>query len=160
MRCANCGGKLATSRENYKYEACGLDYVTLGDVEVRRCGECGEHEVVIPAAQDLHRAIARYVAKLPVRLRGQEIRFLRKYLGYSSADAAAALDVKPETMSRWENDKAEMSPMVERLLRLMVYNLEPAEVYPPGELTRERTASRPSPVRLERHRNSDWLAAA
>ena len=42
------GGKLKARKENYRYLACGLPNATLKGVEVRRCGTCGDHEVVIP----------------------------------------------------------------------------------------------------------------
>ena len=111
--------------------------------------------------EDLHRAIAMIVAKLPARLRGKEIRFLRTYLGLSSSDAARVLGVQPATMSRWENEKSkgEMSAVYEHCLRLMVFNREPAQSYPIDELKEKRPAmpKKPSPIRLRRDR--DWHSA-
>jgi DNA-binding transcriptional regulator YiaG len=66
-----------------------------------------------------------------VPLRPQEIRFLRKYLGYSGADFARVIGVSPETLSRWENGKAEPSRMVDLLLRYMALTRDPLTEYPP-----------------------------
>ena len=68
MKCDACGGPMISARENYNYAACGLPHVTLVGVEVRRCKACGEHEVVLPKIEQLHRAIALgVVAKRPRR---------------------------------------------------------------------------------------------
>jgi putative transcriptional regulator len=157
MTCPNCGNKMASKRENHKYTACGLDYVTLVNVEVRRCQSCGEWEVVIPKLEQLHRVLAQTVAQAKSRLRGSEIRFLRKYLGYSGAEAADALSVTPETMSRWENDKVPISQSAERFLRLMVVNQQPAQFYPLEELLADKTDKKPAPIKLDL--DSSWKAA-
>ncbi|MGA7743418.1 MAG: type II TA system antitoxin MqsA family protein [Polyangia bacterium] len=157
MTCSNCGSKMSSRRENFKYTACGLDYVTLVNVEVLRCKDCGECEVVIPKIEELHRVLALIVAQGKSRLRGSEIRFLRKYLGYSGAEAASALSVGPEWMSKWENDKVPISQSAERFLRLMVVNQQPAQFYPLKELLAERADKKPAPIRLDR--DSSWKSA-
>ena len=130
MKCGSCGTAMKSGRENYRYAECGLESVTLVDVEVRRCPECGEYEVEIPRMEELHRFIARTLATKSQRLTPQEVRFLRKFLGFSGADFASALDVTPETVSRWETGKKQMSSVAERALRLMVFVSRPVEEYP------------------------------
>ena len=154
MACSNCGSRMTSSRENYKYNDCGLDYVTLVNVEIRRCANCGESEVVIPNLEDLHRVLARLIAKRAGRLRGREIRFLRKFLGFSRVDAAEALMVTAETMSRWENDKRDIGDPYQALLRHMVFNRRPAESYPEVDRKRKPAAQRPGPIRLKK--DSVW----
>jgi len=66
--------------------------VILVGVPVARCGRCGETEVGIPGIEALHRAIAGALIAKPARLAPEEVRFLRKHLGLSSADFAALLD--------------------------------------------------------------------
>jgi len=157
MTCPNCGNKMTSKRENHKYTACGLDYVTLVSVEVRRCQSCGEWEVVIPKLEQLHRVLAQTVAQGKSHLRGSEIRFLRKYLGYSGAEAASALSVTPETMSRWENDKVAISQSAERFLRLMVVNQQPTQCYPLVDLLADKTHKKPAPIKLDI--DTSWKAA-
>mgnify|MGYP003580238130 CR=1 FL=1 len=129
MKCSQCGHAMKTRRENYLYRESGLSNVTLVGVEVSRCPHCGEHEAVIPKIEGLHRVIADAVARKVPRLTPEEIRFLRKYLGWSGGDFAEYMGVAPETVSRWENGSTPMGPLAERLLRLAVLSREPAGDY-------------------------------
>ena len=158
MTCSNCGNKMTSIRENYKYAACGLDYVTLANLEVRRCKECGEVEAVIPKIQELHRVLAQTIAKRPSMLRGREIRFLRKYLGMSGDDAAQALGVGPSWLSRCENDKQELSAGYQRFLRLMVLYDQPNHRYSLKDLLAEKNDKKPAPIKLDL--GDSWQAIA
>jgi putative zinc finger/helix-turn-helix YgiT family protein len=120
---------MTTARENFKYVASGLPYITLVNVEVSRCSACGEFEVTIPYIEDLHRTIAYAVAAKKARLAPEEIRYLRKWLGWSQTDFAAHAGVDPATVSRWENDSVAMGGSAERLLRLLVTTREPVQKY-------------------------------
>lgn len=158
MKCDMCGAQMKSGRENYLYDESGLDSVTLMNVEVRRCPECGEYEVDIPNIDALHRLIARGVASKGSRLVPQEIRFLRKYLGFSGADFAKTLDVTPETVSRWETGKKQMSPVAERALRLMIFVRDPIEEYPLEKLA-EIAQGEATPLRMKvRESRSRWKA--
>jgi len=129
MKCTQCGHAMRTGRENYLYRECGLPNVTLEDLEISRCPGCGEHEAIIPKMEQLHRVIATAVARKVSRLTREEIRFLRKYLGWSGSDFAEHMGVSPETVSRWEHGSATMGPSAERLLRLAAMTREPASDY-------------------------------
>ncbi|HYN36353.1 MAG TPA: type II TA system antitoxin MqsA family protein [Actinomycetota bacterium] len=156
MTCIECGGKLKTKKENYRYLACGLPNVTLAGVEVRRCGTCGNHEVVIPHIERLHEALAMAVVKHEARLSGGEVRFLRKYLGYSGVDFAALIGVSPETVSRWENKKETMGPSAERLLRMLVVHKGPMQQYPIETLAQISANARTKPIGL-RPEGEGWV---
>jgi putative zinc finger/helix-turn-helix YgiT family protein len=154
MKCVNCGGSMKTERRAHRYTESGLSNVTLLNVEVRTCPACGEQEIVIPHIEDLHRLIARAVMVKPSTLSPDEIRFLRKWLGFSSTDFALAMGVRPETVSRWES-KSTRQPMAataERLLRLMVANQEPVEKYP-IDLFKTQPRVKPAPLKF---RAPDW----
>jgi len=47
-RCRVCGTPTEVRRENYKYDASGLDNITLENIEVRHCPKCGERQALIP----------------------------------------------------------------------------------------------------------------
>ena len=147
MNCLQCGTEMKTARENYKYEASGLPGITLVGVEVGRCPNCGEYEVLIPSIEDLHRAIAHAVAFKRARLTAAETRFLRKWLGWSGVDFAAHMGVAPETVSRWEGGVAMMAGTADRLLRLMVLSKEPVRDYS-LDLLKEVAQDDPAPIRL------------
>jgi putative zinc finger/helix-turn-helix YgiT family protein len=148
-KCLQCGIAMKTRRENYRYIASGLPSVTLQDVEVSRCPTCGETDVVIPAIEELHRAIAGALIRKRARLAAPEIRFLRKVLGWSGVDFARHMGATPETVSRWERGHAPIGAAADRLLRLLVARQAPVDDYRVDILAElavdDRTAK---PVRL------------
>lgn len=149
MTCEVCGAKMKARRENYRYDASGLPYVTVKGVEVRRCVGCGEIEVAIPAIEGLHRAIAAALIRKRTRLAPAEIRFLRKYLGWSGSDFARHMGTTPETVSRWEHGAAPMGTAADRLLRLMVAREAPVSDYTVDVLAQIAAADRePRPIHL------------
>lgn len=134
MKCLECGAQMETSVENYAYKECGLSNITLTHTKVSRCPSCGEQEVHIPKPAQLHRELAKAVAKKEARLTAQEIRFLRKYLGWSGADFARQFNVKAQTVSRWENGHQAMGTVAEKLLRMCALHLKPRDDYQTEEL--------------------------
>ncbi len=158
MKCVNCGDRMTSTRGVHRYTESGLSNVTLVNVEIRTCPECGEREIVIPRIDDLHRRIARAIATSPAKLTPEQIRFLRKWLGYSSADFALLMGVRPESVSRWESkdNNSPMTPTAERLLRMFVANHEPVEKYP-IDLFKLQPRVKPEPLRF---RAPDWKQAA
>jgi putative zinc finger/helix-turn-helix YgiT family protein len=161
MTCIACGGAMKTTRENVKYDASGLPGVTLMNVEVRRCPACGETEYVIPDIEGLHRSLAYAIIRKPALLAPVEIRFLRKFLGWSGADFAKYMGTTVESVSRWENDKLSMSPPADRLLRMMVASTSPVQDYALETLTHitPRTTTKPLRMGVTRGK-SGWTAKA
>ena len=159
MKCIQCGGKLATKRENYRYAACGLPNVTLVGVEVRRCAKCGDHEVVIPRIEELHRVLAAAVVRQTSRLTKDEIRFLRKCLGYSGVDFARVVGVSPETISRWENGRERMGSSAEKLVRMLVVHTQPTRHYSIESLAKiSERPPKPSPKPIGvRVKGGSWV---
>jgi transcriptional regulator with XRE-family HTH domain len=127
----------------------GLPGVILLGVEVRRCQGCGAEEVAIPRIEELH------------RLAPAEIKYLRKWLGWSGVDFARHMGTTPETVSRWEQGRVPMSPQADRLLRLMVTTRAPVADYALDALAsiREKAPLRPAPIRLHWDRGR-WFAQA
>lgn len=163
MKCPMCNkGKLRIEKKDHQYLESGLEDVVLVGLEVRTCNnpECGEELPVIPKLSELHRTIAHMLARQPQKLRGAEIRFLRKYLGWSGSDAAKYLGVAPETLSRWEHEQSPMGMSVERLLRYAALMQRPTEVYPVEILSEMARLSTPrGQIRLNA-KKAIWLPAA
>ena len=158
MKCFECGGALDVRRENHKYP-CGLPYVTLAGIEVRHCRACGDTEYVIPQIEALHRSIAHFLIAKARRLTGAEVRFLRKFIGWSGADFARHFGVRPETISRWEAGKQDMGPVAERLLRLAVAHWKQVDEYPMARMEAISEGA-PKPLHLEAKRaGKDWELA-
>jgi DNA-binding transcriptional regulator YiaG len=151
---------MRTARENYMYKDCGLPNLVLVGVEVHRCPDCGSVDVPLPRVTELHRVIAMGVIHKPSRLSAPEVRFLRKYLGWSGEDFAGYMGVDPSTVSRWENDREAIGTTSDRLLRVLVARRSPVEEYADEALTKiEDRRDPPRPMRLSRHQQG-WEAAA
>lgn len=134
-KCPDCGGVIVSSIEDYLYDEGGLSHVKLSGVEVRRCRSCKGVTAMIPAIENLHRALAKLLIEQPLTLRGEEVRFLRKYLGFRGIDFAAVMGVAKETVSRWETDAKPMGTSADRLLRALVQTNKPVARYEPEEFT-------------------------
>lgn len=144
-KCRACGRAEMTSRvESYRYVESGLPNVVLENIEVRRCASCGHHELVLPRVTELYKAIARAIVTKKAPLRGAEIRYLRKYLGWSGDDFADYMEVDPSTVARWETDEEPMGPLHDRLLRVSVMLRSPVEDYSLEDLKKITPEPRPS----------------
>lgn len=151
-KCPTCRSEMRGSLVSHNYRECGLEFVTLENVPVYDCQRCGEHVLSIPAIEQLHRGIALALAHKPFRLMPQEVKFIRRYLGLSNVDFARTMGVSREQASRWTSTDP-MGASAERLLRLLVERIEPAEKYPIDwlqNISEER--DRVEPIRL---RSSD-----
>lgn len=161
MKCLLCRTEMKTGRENHRYKSSGLPHVVLVGVELRRCPKCGEYEVVIPHVEELHRTIALAIIQKKAKLTPEEIRYLRKYLGWSGADFARHIGVGPATVSRWENGSTPMGTTSERFLRLLVAVKTPVRDYVEETLS-EVATEKPSPLsaHLQVEKNGHWAQAA
>jgi putative zinc finger/helix-turn-helix YgiT family protein len=161
MTCLDCGQALKVTRGPYRYNDSGLPGVVLLGVEVRRCQKCGAEEVAIPRIEELHRLMAQAVIRRPHRLLPAEVKYLRKWLGWSGVDFARHMGATPETVSRWEQGRVPMGPQADRLLRLMITTRAPVDDYTLEALTtiREKAPSRPAPLRLQWGRGR-WVPQA
>jgi putative zinc finger/helix-turn-helix YgiT family protein len=154
-RCVACGEPVKTRREpRYRYVESGLPNVELENVvTTTTCTKCGETYTGIPAIEDLHRKIAAAIIRKKGRLAPEEVRFLRKLLGWSGTDFAKRMGTQPETVSRWEHGKAAMGPQADRLLRLLVARETPVTEYPVDVLSQVAAHERSTkPVKVEMER--------
>jgi len=123
--CESCGGgPLALNViPVYRDRKIGIEGVVLKDaVWAETCPKCGhqDDEVIIPNLPGLVAAVAIARVKLPVKLKGRDIRFLRWAMELTGRNLAKKLEVAAETISRWENDHDPINPASEKLLRLLV----------------------------------------
>ena len=66
---------------------------------------------------DLMRTIAFAVVDKPYALRGEEIRFLRKYLRMTGDEFCRVLHVDRTTLSKWENNEDKVGRQSDLLIR-------------------------------------------
>lgn len=120
--CEKCGGKTVEEKlEEYKEDLLGIPVILRNSVIAEVCQDCGEvGEFTIPDFDGLIAAVAVSRIKVPIKLNGDDIRFLRKALGVNGTEFGQLLDVAKETVSRWENNKDTIGPTSEKLLRTLV----------------------------------------
>ena len=160
MKCVQCDETMRTKVDDlYHYVSSGLSNVWLEGVEVSTCPNCGETEAAIPRIEHLHKPIATEIVEQTTRLTGEEVRFLRKYLGLSGGDFSRRIDVTPTQLSRWERGHEKMSRMAERLLRLMVATELPVKNYS-TELFDRIEEGRRSEKRVIKETPRGWSVAA
>lgn len=90
-------------------------------VQIKSCETCGKvigH--VIPVPEQLVSIVAILRACDPLKFSGRDIKYLRKSLCMKSKELAGRLKLSAEQYSRYENDKAVISEVYEKLLRAIV----------------------------------------
>ncbi|TXH85509.1 MAG: DUF1870 family protein [Rhizobium sp.] len=89
---------------------------------IERVDADGEETIEIPMQDRLRASAAMARCLLPIRLRGYEIKALRKIMGLTMSELAKKLDEKTavETISRWESEAQPMGGYAEKILRLLV----------------------------------------
>jgi DNA-binding transcriptional regulator YiaG len=92
------------------------------DAAIERVNEHGERTVELPNLRELLAAAAMKRCLTPIRLRGHEIKAMRRIMKFTLGDLAKRLDERTavETVSRWETEAQPMGGYVEKLLRLLV----------------------------------------
>lgn len=123
MKCDTCKAQMAervASRENpYHYDLSGVEDVYLTGITVRECPKCHVELPIVPRMGELHRAITQMIIYKPTRLRGDEIRFLRRELNFTVKDFSTLLGMSREHLSRVENGKTRaLSRSADRLARI------------------------------------------
>jgi DNA-binding transcriptional regulator YiaG len=99
--------------------------VLLKGASIVDCPKCGTREPTVRDKKRLMDTIAFAVAGQPWKLRGSDVRFLRKYLGMSGLAFGKLVQVKPETLSRWEHGRQEIGKNSDRLIRFVVMGKNP-----------------------------------
>lgn len=130
MQCEECNVEMkvdtATRETPYQFDRCGLDNVFLVGIERHTCPECESVYPIIPRIQELHTAIASILIEKRTPLTGQEIRYLRRWIGVESQVFADLLGLRPEHLSKVENGRLPLGASAERLVRVyaMTYKKE------------------------------------
>jgi transcriptional regulator with XRE-family HTH domain len=121
MTCCECGGTMKGQIENYRYLQSGLKNVLLKGILVFRCKDCGAEVPEFTGASSLHSLIGIRLLFNDSRLSGDEVRFLRKLVGYSATELAQLAGTSKFVVSRWENQDT-FGEHTDRLVRLICLN--------------------------------------
>lgn len=89
---------------------------------IERVDDDGEETIELPKQRELRASVAVVRCLMPIKLRGWEIKAMRKIMELTLADLAKRLDERTatETVSRWEADAQPMGGYAEKILRLLV----------------------------------------
>jgi putative zinc finger/helix-turn-helix YgiT family protein len=121
-KCSNCSADAKVIRGNYYFRESGLP-VTLQGIEIIRCKNCGNEDPIIPRLNKLMRVLALAVIHKPYRLKGEDIRFLRKHLEMTGEKFSQLIHVDKTTLSKWENNENPIGDQSDRLIRLIAFSL-------------------------------------
>lgn len=103
-----------------KYTASGLDNVILAGVAHYKCPICLEEFFGYGDVEKLNKTIAKFLLLKKDLLTGNEIRFLRKHLGYNGEMFAELLGKDYASINRIENGKNPVALSFDRAVRFFV----------------------------------------
>jgi len=153
-RCTGCGGQAVKCELLPAFDTTvgGMKVKLLGAVTQATCTACGEDAVAIPALEQLTVAVAMARALLPYRLHGRDVRLMRLALDMNGRKFAKAIRMKPETLSRWENDGQCLGGYADQLLRhnvcALLHKKEPTLDYDPADIAMMELVDTPSDFEL------------
>lgn len=125
LRCSNCSKPAHVVHGNYQFTESGLNYVVLCGIEIIKCSHCGNEDPIIPAMDDLLRTIALALIAKPYRLAGEEVRYLRKYMGLTGDGFSRLLHVDKTTLSKWENNDDPVGTQSDLAIRMLAMSQDP-----------------------------------
>ncbi len=148
MKCPKCRkAEMKVRRKAHNYIESGLSNVYLRDVVFSKCPACGEELMGIDRMGPLFEEITRAVVLKVGRLTPEEVRFVRKALGWSGAEFARQMHATPFTVSNWETGKQDMGEKSDLLLRALAVIAKGYRV--PLEQMAELVRRGPTTLRLD-----------
>jgi DNA-binding transcriptional regulator YiaG len=121
----------------------------------------GEMCTSVQDADELHREIALHLTLRKKNLRGQEIRFLRKYMDLTQAELGEWLGLSDQSIARYEKQESPFEGPADMLLRVLMVGkltgaLDPVELV---ERIRQSDGASRDDMVLE-HTDHEWKVAA
>ncbi|MFO1464071.1 MAG: YgiT-type zinc finger protein [bacterium] len=161
MKCVNCDNKKNLHREiqTIQYRQCGLDNVVLEGVDCFICDKCGARFYGFGDQDQLHALIASILIQKKSALVGKELRFLRKYLGFSTDYFGKISTYDPSSISRLENDQ-QQSGKYDRFIRVLAYSELPNRNYSLQDLFIEGRVINFTKISLAPSTKGHWKVAA
>jgi DNA-binding transcriptional regulator YiaG len=123
MECTNCGARAPIVRGDYQFREVGLKNVVLQGIRMGRCPKCGNEDAILPGVNRIMRVVALALIGKPHRLRGEEVRFLRSFLGMTADKFSRFVHVDRTTLSKWENGEDPVGAQSDLLIRMLALAL-------------------------------------
>ena len=119
IECTNCDYRKPFEGKKIRkiYDSL-LSFLTVDAYEYR-CPKCGDTEYFYGDLVKLHETIVNFLIQKEGLLSGNEIRFLRKYLDFSSETFATLLGLDLSTIHQIEGEQ-EHSKTVDNFIRILV----------------------------------------
>jgi putative zinc finger/helix-turn-helix YgiT family protein len=133
VQCPNCGAQAHQKRGNWPLDDWGVKGAMLLGTEIIRCAACGEEMPIIRGANRIQRTLAEAIVRKPYRLAGDEVRFLRKYIGVTQDEFARLLHVDKTTISKWETGDDPVGIQSDLLIRAIAMLRHQHLIPSPGE---------------------------
>jgi putative zinc finger/helix-turn-helix YgiT family protein len=121
--CSKCGAEAKVEKGQYRFKGTPLKHVMLCGIDLIKCPKCRNVDPIIPSLEDLFSMLAFAVVKKNSRLKGDEIRFLRKYVHMTQAQFGRVVGLDPTTISKYENDDDVIGDQSDKLIRLVAIAL-------------------------------------
>ena len=103
MRCPNCRKQNTMSSWEGSLTRMGVQILARGE----KCSSCGEMLFDDSEVERQEKLLAAGLVERGIR-KGAEFKLVRKVAGFKAVEIAAMLDVRPETLSRWESGDQEI----------------------------------------------------
>ena len=123
-QCSTCEHLAIVTRGNYEFGEMGLP-VVLQRIQIVKCSHCGTTEPIIPNLNDLMHTVALAVICKPCTLDGEEIKFLRRYVGKTATEFSTLLHLDNTSLSKMENEERKAGPRTDKLIRFLTVSLSP-----------------------------------
>jgi transcriptional regulator with XRE-family HTH domain len=102
----------------------GITVRIIDTVRALRCSNCcSDAQTHIPNIRGLVEVVAISRVLLPIELTAGDLKLLRRAVGMKKKEFAEAMNVAPETLSRWEAGAQGMGDHSEKSVRLGVFAL-------------------------------------
>ncbi|HEX5063213.1 MAG TPA: helix-turn-helix domain-containing protein [Kofleriaceae bacterium] len=103
MRCPNCKSVDSFRPWEGTMKLRGVEFLARGE----KCRECGEIVFDSSEVRRQERVVAAGLVERGIRT-GRDFQYVRKVAGLKATELAELLDVRPETVSRWERDEVDI----------------------------------------------------
>jgi DNA-binding transcriptional regulator YiaG len=156
--CERCGRWLRLVHRTYHYRESGLPDVFLRKIPMYVCPHHGVQTVVLRGIDRLQGDIRSALLDRGGPFSGPEVRFLRKYEGWTQSELAARLGVHKITVTRWETESEPVGAASQQLLYRLFKNPKAFEASRPPAMSPKR-ATAPIVVPRPRSRAKEPRAA-
>lgn len=123
MKCDACGANSLQEviLPEHTEDIGGVTVCIVNTVRALRCANCSNGlQTHIPNVRGLVEVVAMSRAMLPIELAAGDLKLMRRAVGMKQKEFAEAMNVAPETMSRWESGAQGIGDHSEKSVRMGV----------------------------------------